>query len=94
MFTKKNSETTDLQNAIDALFAEMSKTDPKSDEYSIMVTNMSTLYKLKEVDSTQRVSAETVATIVANLAGIALILGHERANVVASKAVSFVMKLR
>jgi hypothetical protein len=32
--------------------------------------------------------------IAANLAGIALIVGHERMNVVTSKAIGFVLKLR
>lgn len=37
---------------------------------------------------------ETVAIIAANLLGIGLILQHERLNVVASKAIGFVSKLK
>lgn len=94
MFTKKNSEPTALQNAIDELFAAMAGVSEDSDEYTKMVVNLSALYKLKEQDSSKRVSADTVALIAGNIAGILLIIGHERANVVTSKALSFVMKLR
>lgn len=37
---------------------------------------------------------ETLALIAANLIGIGLIIGHERLNVVTSKAVGFVSKLK
>lgn len=37
---------------------------------------------------------ETVALIAANLLGIAIIVGHERLNVVTTKAVGFVSKLK
>lgn len=42
----------------------------------------------------RRVSPDVLATILANLAGIGLIISHERVNVIASKALSFVMKLK
>ena len=37
---------------------------------------------------------ETLATVVANLLGIVMITQHERLNIVTTKAVSFVMKLK
>ena len=50
--------------------------------------------KQKELDDPKRVSLDTWAIIGSNLAGIVLILGYEKANVVTSKALGFVMKLR
>lgn len=41
-----------------------------------------------------RVSPDTRAMIIANLAGLALIVGYEHSHVIASKAVGFVLKLR
>lgn len=48
--------------------------------------------KKKEVEDRKRVSPDTVALIAANLAGILLIIGHERINVVTSKALGFVTR--
>jgi hypothetical protein len=43
---------------------------------------------------TVRVSPDVRATIIANLVGIGMIIHHERVNVIASKALSFVAKLK
>lgn len=54
-----------------------------------------------EIDNKKRemkipfgIKPETLALIAANLAGIALILGHERLNVVTTKAIGFVKQLK
>lgn len=98
MFKKKPSEPTSLENAIEELFREMAPLTGDDPEYARMVAQMDTLYKLKEVDAKidtgKHVSRETMAIIVANLAGILLIVGHERAHVVTSKALNFLLKLR
>lgn len=48
----------------------------------------------EEADDRRKVSKETLAVIAANLTGIVIILGYERANVIASKALGFIGKLR
>lgn len=53
-----------------------------------------TITKMAEYEDRRRVSSDTLALIAANIAGIVLIIGHERINVVTSKALSFVGKLR
>lgn len=50
--------------------------------------------KEKEAGKPDRVSKETLAVIGGNLAGILLIISYERMNVIASKALSFVLKSR
>jgi hypothetical protein len=50
--------------------------------------------KQQELDNFNRVSLATVATIVANLAGIAVIMSHERTHIIATKALGFVSKLK
>lgn len=50
--------------------------------------------KEKESEKPDKVSKETLALIASNIAGIVLIIGYERMNVIASKALSFVMKTR
>lgn len=46
----------------------------------------------EEANKPNRVSADTWAMVGANLAGILLIVGYERVNVIASKAIGFVLK--
>jgi len=95
MFTAKpRDEESGLKKAIDEVIREMARRSSDSDEYAKMVDQLSKLYSLKEIDSPGRVSPDTLAIVIGNLIGIILIVGHERTNVVTSKALSFVMKLR
>lgn len=94
MFTKKAPSETGLDKAIDEVLREMQGFTSDTEEYATMVTHLSTLYKLKETSSPKGVSADTMAIIAGNLVGIMVIVGYERANIIGSKALSFVMKLR
>jgi hypothetical protein len=91
MFTK-NQETKGLNDAIDRVLAWMKDADPTSVEYSKTVTQLEKLYALR--NKKKSVSPDTLAIVLGNLAGIIMILNHERAHVVVSKALGFVMKLR
>ncbi|QAU06743.1 hypothetical protein HWC66_gp37 [Gordonia phage Chikenjars] len=99
MFTKKQSTNTDgVTAAIDELLKEMHEQDKDSDVYNTMVDQLTKLYELKTIDhkvnAESRISMETLAIVGGNLAGILMIVGHERANVVTSKALTLLMKLR
>lgn len=95
MFNVRNrNEDSALDRAIDSLFFAMSSLDHTSDEYAKMLGHLTKLYALKEDTSKRRVSADTMAVVLGNLAGIVLIVGHEKAHVVTSKALNFVMKAR
>ena len=83
-----------LQIAIDEALAQLNGIEVESTEYNEKMIAVTELYKLKEKHSPKRVSPDTVAIVVGNLAGIALILGYERAHVVTSKALGFVIKAR
>src|SRR5688572_3118937 len=48
--------------------------------------------KVKELEKPDRVSKDVLATIAANIAAVALVIGYERAHVVTTKALSFIMK--
>jgi ribosomal protein S25 len=93
MFLKDPDEKSGLQKAIDDLLVEMEKINKDSDEYAKMADQLVKLYNLKEVDSKRKVSPDTLATVLGNLIGIALIIRHERENVLTSKALTFVQKL-
>jgi hypothetical protein len=86
-------EEVSLDKAINDLLIDMSNVYSDSDEYAQMADQLSKLYSLKQYEKPKRISPDTLATVAANLLGIILIVGHERMNVVTSKALNFVMKL-
>ena len=94
MFSKKPKTETGLEIAIETVLSEMQGYESTSDEYAIMVDQLKKLYKLKALDQPERVKPDTLALVVGNLLGIILIVGHERAHIVTSKAVSFILKAR
>lgn len=94
LYNKPSDESQGLQRTIDDLIAQMSLHSGDSDEFSKMADQLTKLYSLKEVDSKRRVSPDTLAVVAGNIVGIILIVGHERMNVVTSKALNFVMKLK
>lgn len=96
MFNKitKRDKRTKLEQEIDSVINTMSYYKPDSNEYAAIAKNLETLYKAKSHDRCRHVSPDTIATIAGNLLGIALILGYEKANVITSKALGFVIKGR
>lgn len=94
MFGSKKDDTTAIQDAINMLLSELAGHTGDSEEYARIVERMTELQKLKESNTPDRISKDVAVTAAANIAGILLILQHERAHVVTSKALAFVMKLR
>lgn len=89
----KTSEPSDLEKEIARLFEKLSNTPEDSDEYGRVSDQLAKLYKLKEVDSKQRVSKDQVVAALTSIAGILIVVGYEHAHVIASKAaLSFVKK--
>lgn len=94
MFNRKpDPEDHPLEEAIDQVLNDMKGEPSETEKYAQMVDQLTKLYALKP-KKRERVSPDTWATVGANLAGIVMIVGHERAHVVASKALGFVQKLR
>jgi hypothetical protein len=94
---KTDLNATSLKMAIDKLFEDLSKTDAGTPEYNAISDQIVKLYELRETDakvaSSQRMTPDVKATIAANLAGIAIIVGHERAHVLTSKAITMLKNL-
>lgn len=90
MFKKPPYEAALSQAITDAL-AELSSHEADSKEYAQTVDQIVKLYELKKKS---RISPDVLATAGANLLGILVIVGHERAHVVTSKAMAFLGKLR
>lgn len=94
MFIIKKNEDHGLQKEIDALLISMADEDRGSVDYTRKVDHLTKLYALKEKPSDRRVSPDTMAIVAGNLAGILMIVGHEKAHVVTSKALGFILKAR
>lgn len=95
MFTQKPAEKLPvLDKIIDDLHKQMDVVPAESPEYSQMVDQLVKLKKLESETGRDKVSADVKVTVLANLLGILMIVGHERAHVVTSKALGFIMKLR
>lgn len=89
-----NKKPNHMQDAIDAVTAEVVMTRPDSPEYVVLLDHLTRLTKLNEAYSSKPVSRDTLVLAATNLAGILLILTHERAHIVTSKALGFVLKSR
>lgn len=92
--SQKSHQDPQLQAAIDDLYRIMDMYPAHSDEYKAAVAQLGKLYPLKEDNSKRQVSPDTLVIVAGNLIGIAVIIFHERAEVISSKALGFVMKLR
>jgi hypothetical protein len=95
MFIKKTDvPPTDLEIAIARLHMFLAKNDPDTEEYAAIADNLVKLHNLKEAEKLPMLSPDTIATIAAHLIGVVMILKYEQANVFASKAAQFLVKLR
>lgn len=98
MFTEKRNNKAEVTEAISTLLETLSGHSPETEAYAQIVDQLTKLYALKEVDTKveapRRVSADTLAIVGANILGIVMIVGHERANMLTSKALTLLTKLR
>jgi len=83
-----------LQVAIDTLLDRIATEEYDFEETSKIVDQVTKLMKLKESNTPKRPSPDTMILVLGNLLGIVIIIGHERANVITTKALGFVMRLK
>lgn len=91
-FPKLTRKDEKLQEAIDDIFEEMKPLCSDDPEYAKMREQLSELYALKSAKDSSTVDPNAVITVAGSLAGILLIVGFERSNVLTSKALNFVIK--
>jgi len=87
---KRNPIDAKLNDQILYLLEKMDQENGYTDDYKSMAAHVE---KLMEIQKKNSISKETWATIGANLAGIIVIMNHERAHVIASKAFGLVKKV-
>lgn len=94
MFIKRSDKKSGLDEVIDTLHSEMVGFDADSEEYSKAVDQLTKLYEIKKSQLPDRLSKDTLAIVICNLLGIALIVAREEAHVVTSKALGFVINAK
>ena len=83
-----------MEKEVDEILTQMSTMDRTSKEYSDIADNLDRVCKAKSYESNRRISPDTIAIVAGNLLGILIILGYERADVITTKALGFVLKGR
>lgn len=97
MFNKTKPENrAGLEKAIDEALLELAKLQADTPEYDLVLDKIERLYKLRlpEPEAPKPVSADAIVAGVVNLAGIILIINHEKIHVISTKALGFVGKFR
>lgn len=97
MFKKKPSaEDIAFTKALTTALEELPALTADSDEYTAAIKNIEMLHNLMATNkkSKFRVSGDTLLSVGGSLAGIIMILGYEKANVLTSKALGFVLKTK
>lgn len=96
MFREKESPKHQrlIEKDLEDVLSVLSSHQPDTEEYSKLLTTAERLHKMLDYQSPSPVSRDVVATIAANLLGILLIIKHEDVNVITSKALGFVIKIR
>ena len=91
---KPKAEKSGLDLAIDEVLNEMRGFTADSEEYDSMTKQLERLYAIKKNDRPDRVHPDTIVIVVGNLIGIALIVAYERTNILTSKALAFMLRVR
>lgn len=90
MFTKLRKKSK-LDVEIDRKLDDLRRAD-QSPRFDQIMSQLEKLYKMKEAETSRRVSPDTWALIGANLFGILIIVTHEYTNPVTTKALQFAIK--
>lgn len=92
---KPETSTTLLETEIQNCIQNMEYMAIDGEDYEIAVNNLSELVKSKtELTKSKRIDVNTLLVVGGNLLGILFILGYEKADIVTSKALGFVLRGR
>lgn len=95
MFKKNiNLEPAWIDEEIQSVIHQMQSFVADSPEYNTMFDKLERLYQMKLKDKPEKKSVSPDALIAAgaSIGGVILILGFEKANVLTSKAIGFIVK--
>lgn len=92
-FIKNSTNEKKIKEAIDSLMDAMALESPDSDEYKKMAENLRILQEAKCAKKTW-VSGDALFGGLISIGSILLILNFEKLDVIATKAISFVTKVK
>jgi hypothetical protein len=90
MFKRENLIEKKLDLEILSLLEMMNRESEYNDDYKSMAARVTALMEIRK---DTKISKETWATIGANLAGLFMIMNHERAHIIATKGFSLLKKI-
>lgn len=77
-----------LDEPIAKVLTAMNAVEPGSDEYKSLMKDLDDLTRMKSLEDRKRVSADTIWTVGGQLFSVGIIVFHERAHVIATKALA------
>lgn len=83
-----------LESELDRTLRNLRAEMPNTEEYAKTLSLVERLNQMVDKEKPSSVSKDTLLTVGANLLGIILILKHEHANVITTKALGFIMRPR
>lgn len=89
---RKEPKSIDVE--IDRVISEMSVMKPDDPQYGLAVKHLEILSKARSYKPSDEVSGESWLVAITAVGQVILILFHERAEVIATKAIGFVIKGR
>jgi ABC-type enterochelin transport system permease subunit len=87
-FLFERSQTSNLEDEMNAVLENMSKIGVNSQEYSQMVGYLEKLSEVRVRSRAPRISRDTIALIAGNLAGLIMILIYEQKHVLTTKVLN------
>lgn len=87
-------ESSYLDAEIDRAYRDLGDQKIGSEEYQKSLDVVSKLHKLKLEERATGVSTDTMLTVGANILGILLIIRHEHVNVITSRAMGVLQRLK
>ena len=99
MFNRRNfNETNELDKTISSMIQAFADLDDGSDEQATAAQALKTMIEARTTDMEVRrapiIDPNVLVSAAASLAGIIAILGFEKANVITSKGLAFIPKIR
>ncbi len=86
MRLKKSSEDSMLDAALKRAHLKLKGYDPNSVEYRKILDDIVKLHKMKEAETPSPVSYDTIVLAATNILGIVMVLKHEQARIITTKA--------
>lgn len=93
MFIPKQKQSK-LQLAIDKVLIDMSHHSATTNEYAKLLERLKDLHKMKEAEKPHRPSSDVMIQSAVYLIGIGMIIRHEEFNIITSKALAFMPRVR